>query len=328
MTADKELFDADMINKLVEEASSIVAELAKNESDALAKSDDDKGSEGSPEGSSADDAGGPPADAGSAPADAAGSSPAPDAPPADPAAGSAAPAPADAGAGDQGAGVLDPAALQAAYAAMPPDELQMHMQAIQGAAQAAGILPGGPGAGAGPVAGGPPPAPPVDPAGASASAVPGGPPPGIPPQGSPPPFGKGEMGAGERVAVAKGNEKANGGSEAEAFKTKEGEAFGKSEQDLLTKKVAELEEEKALFEKALNLMAAPAQRAITGRDMAFLGKSEEKKPKALPATRAEALTKLKTIISEKPLTKAERDLVVSYNLGNVEIEKLESIFTK
>lgn len=318
--------DPDALQRLIDEASQIFEATTKSE---LKKSDDDKkGSEGSPEGeppgeetpgegsegappAPADDAGGAaPADA--PPVDAAGS---------DPAAGAVAAADPAAG---QVAQPLDPQALAEGYAQMPPDELMAHLQAALQAAQQSGLMGGGAGGPPPPDAGmaPPPPAPPPAPAGAaSASASPMGP---------PPPFGKGEMGSGNRVPASKGNEKANGGTEADAAVVKEGESFGKSEKYAeLEKKLAEMAERNAILEKSVEVLLVPAQKAITGLDMAYLKKSIEdtSATQALPASRAEAMDRLREI-ARGDLTKSERDLINKFVFGEVAIEKLEGLFNK
>jgi hypothetical protein len=238
------------------------------------------------EGESAPPAG-PPAD--SAPAPEAPSAPAasPEAPPASPE------APMDPAA--QGAqGPMDPAALQAEYAQLPPDQLDMHIQAAMAAKEA---LAGAASAGAPPMASPmAPPAPAASPA----------------PAGAPPMMGKNEIKTG----------KENGG-------------MVKSEVDVLRAELADLKksltdknEDVELLTKAVKMVIEkPSRKAVTSvSQLQYLGKSEAPVTTQKTFTKAEAEAKLTAVLPS--LTKSERDLVVQYSLGRVQIGALESILDK
>lgn len=290
-------------NELKNVLAQVEAELAtvlKSERDNLSKLSkaapgEDEGSAGGGEDESA---GGPPAAEGSASAGA---------PPADAAGGPAAPADASAGAppadgaqpgmegqGDPAmdTGPVDPAALQAEYEKLAPEELQAHLMAAKAAleskmAQAgAGAAGGPPGAPpmAPPGAGGPPGAPPAGPA----MAGPGGPP--------PPPMGKGEMPSHDT----------NGDV---------GKKLGKMESSL-----KEAGEQIQLLTKALELtLGRPARKAFTGKD--FVPPAVNKvDPKSL--SKSEITTKLKNKASDSSLAKKERELINGYYNGTVNVDSL------
>jgi hypothetical protein len=175
-------------------------------------------------------------------------------------------------------GPVDPAALQAEYAQLSPEELDMHLQAAMAAKEA---LMGAAGAGAGSPP--PPAAPPVAP-------------PMAPPAGSPPPM------------------------------------MGKSEVTDLKAQVEKLS--KALDEKSgdidllVKFVTAPKRKAITEiSQVKYLGKSEDtssNEPRNWTA--AEAKQALHNALPS--LSKAERDLVVKYNVHQVGIEALAPILEK
>jgi hypothetical protein len=221
---------------LVATVSALEAELqdivlAKAEDEAPAEGTDDSASPPAAEGPAAGPAtDGPPPDAAPAP-DA--SAPAPDAAPA-PAGDPAAEAP------------TDPAALQAEYAALPPDQLMMHIQAALAAQKS---LMGAAGAGA-----------PAD-----ASMGPAGAPPVAPPA---PMMGK----------AALNDKAANGG-----VVSKSEVAALKAEIEELKKSVSDAKEGTDVLAKwAEKVVSRPERKAVTGDN--FLGKSQTAvKPTYTPA---------------------------------------------
>lgn len=246
----------------------------------------------SPEAPEASEAAGPAAE---------GSSPAapPEAPPAGPEGASpeAPPAgdPAAAAGGDPAAGgELTPEALQAEYAQLPPEELDMHIQAALAAKEA---LQGA----AGPGAGAPPPGamPPPGPEGASA----GGPPPGAPPM-----MGK------TQLAVDK---KAQGG-QISAGKAQKSEEIAKLE--ALVK--SQQEDIENLSKVVKTVLETPVRKSVTAlSDVAPFAKTEIKtlsKKEVDEFIRANA----------PKMTKAERELWLSYVDNKVPAAKLAPMFER
>jgi len=252
-----------------------------------------------PPAESSDDSASPSADDASpssapAPAEDA-SAPAPEAPSAPPEAAPASPE-APAGVQDpaaQAQGPLDPAALQAEYSQLPPDQLDMHIQAALAAKEA---LAGAANAGAASPAAAPPMAPPA----ASPAASPA------------PMVAKGEIKTGkEQGGMVK--------SEAAALR---------EELAALKKSLTEKDEDVQLLTKAVKMVIEkPERKAVTSMaQLQYLGKSEvQAAPKAV-FTKAEAEAKLSAVLPS--LTKSERDLVVQYSLGRVKIDALSSILEK
>ena len=271
------------------------AMLAKAEGSPPAESSDDSAS---PPVSDDSAPASPPADDGSAPA-----SPAPEAPGAAPEAPpeAAGAAPMDPAAQAPGAAPMDPAALQAEYAQLAPEELDMHIQAAMAAKEA---LAGAASAGA----------PPMAPPGASPAPAPAA----SPAPAGPPMMGKGELTAGKVIPTGK----ENGGiakSETDSLKAELAE---------LKKSIADKNEDVELLTKAVKMVIEkPQRKAITSvGQLQYLGKSEAPAAPQKTYTKAEADAKLSAILPS--LSKSERNLVVQYSLGRVEIGALESILDK
>lgn len=270
----------------------IEADLSKAESEAVAvlKKADEGASEPEPkEPAAAEDS----------------SSPASDAPPS--AGGADAPAgPPDAGAAPAGAPPagdpgqeqgLTPEALQAEYAQLPPEELDMHIQAAMAAKEAMA-------AAAGPAAGGMPPAgaPPAGPAGAPPAAG------GMPPEASEPPMppmGKADL---------KINKEANGGKIT-------GGGVKKSEDDSVQKLTALVKSQQEDIEnltKAIrSVLEAPVRKSVSAlSEVGGLKKSEDAQPK----TRKDVDEFIKA--NAEKMTKSERDLWLDFVANKVPAAKL------
>ncbi len=278
----------------------IESDLAKAEKEAVASlKKADEGSEPEPEpkeDSSSPAAGGPPdagGDAGGPPPgpDASAGGPPPDAgaPPAgDPA---AAGAPADPAA-DAG---LTPEALQAEYAQLPPEELDMHIQAALGAKEAMA-------AAAGPAAGGPPGAPPAGPAAGPAGAPPAGPPMGDPAAAGgppmPPPMGK---------AALSINKEATGGKITKSDDIAKLTALVKSQQ----------EDIENLTKSIRMVLEAPVRKSVAS--LSEVGNLKKTEPVA-PASRKDVDEFIKT--NAHKMTKSERDLWLDFVANKVPAQKL------
>jgi hypothetical protein len=291
-----------------EEIAAIVAELdadlKKGEAEAVAQLKKDEGEGKPPE---KEDASSPADESASSTPDsapAAGGPPAgPDAsaggPPAGPDA-SAAPAPGGDPAAAQGPG-LTPEALMAEYQQLPPEELDMHIQAALSAKEAlaaaagpaAGGMPGMPPAG--PPAGAPPApaaAPPMAPPGPDASA--GGPP-------MPPPMGKEEM---------KINSENTGG------KISAGKSISKSE-SLAALLKSQSEDIEILTKTVTRLLEAPVRKSVTS--IADIGVPFQK-----TEVKAATRTEVDNFIRENAhkMTKSERDLWLDFVDNKVKADKL------
>lgn len=303
--------------------------LIKADGDAPPKKD------GPPEAS--DDSATPPGDSGSPSPDAGSAPMPPPSPSASPdAAASAAPdASAAPGAAAPGAAPgqdpaaagpapLTPEALQAEYAQLAPEELDMHIKAALSAKEAlAAAAAPAPGAGAMPgasPAGAPPMAPPPGPDASASPAGPAGA--GLPP---PPPMamkgeGSGATGTGGTPST---HAKATGGK---MSKSEEDTAALRAELADLKKSMTSKDEDIEILTKSVRMvLERPVQKAITG--ISYLGKTEMLPPVAQKAfTPSEAKAKLAELIPV--LSKSERELVVRFSTGQAKASDLAPIFEK
>lgn len=240
-----------------------------------------------------EDSGAPASDA------SAGGPPAPDAsaggpPPGPDASAGGAPAPGGDPAMDAGPG-LTPEALQAEYAQLPPEELDMHIQAALAAKEALS-------AAAGPAAGAPgmaPPAPAAPMAPPDASA------------GGPPMMGKEEL----RINKEANGGKISMGKSEDTELRKEFESLKKAHEELLKNAKEDTEN----LTKAVKLvLEAPVRKSISGISEvpADLKKSEEVKP----MTRKEVDGFIKE--NAHKMTKSERDLWLAFVDNKVPASKL------
>lgn len=286
------------LQDLLKDVESQIAAMAKSES-ALVKA---APGEESDEGSSSDEKSGPPSD--SAPADdsasdAAASAPADAAPPTDapaPDAASAAP-PADgsdpAAAGDPAADQsADPAALEAEYAKLPPEDLKAHYLACKSALFAIMGAAAGPDAGAAPAPG----------ADASMAAPP------APPAASPSP------------AMAPPAPPAASPSAPPTLKS---EAEIKIE--TLTEKLQKSEQSLESLAKIVETIATrPTRKAITSTV------GLEKTEKSVDISKL-SKSDAKTILRNKVrngLSKSDQELVLSFDAGTIGMEQVAHLLTK
>lgn len=292
----------------------------------LAKADDGSEKKDAPPSESTDDSASPPADDGSA---APSSPPAPPTAPASavPPAGSpagspppgapASPAPAGDPAAAGAEASLTPEALQAEYAQLSPEELDMHLQAAMAAkeALAASAAPAG-------MPGGAPPAPAASPA-----------------AGAPPPAMKSEAGATGTGGTPSTHAKANGGQEKEVKKSEPDYQALLTQVATLQKslddaKAATAAAEKSYAEDVQNLTKAvtlvlerPERKAITGvSQIEYIKKSEAPAEVKKTFTPAEAKAKLTELIPV--LSKSERDLLVRVTTGMAKFEELQPVLDK
>lgn len=293
------------LTAILNELESDLGDLLGSAAGKLAKSrEEDEGSAAgsAPAAASASAEGGE----GSAPAPEASASAAPPAPEASAPApeASAAPAPDAAAAPEADAGMeqgpVDPAALEAEYAKLPPEELKAHYLAAKAALFA---VMGGASAGA--PAGAPPDASasaaPVPP-GASAAPAPSAVPP-PPPAPSAPAAGPSATPVDPTLGKAAMPSNPNG-------------SLGKSEVDDLKAQVATMA-------KALSLLAgSPMRKAIT--DLSYVPKAGEEKP-AVKLTKGEVLGKLKEVTRNPSLQKSDRDLINRYCEGGVDVSAIEHL---
>ena len=305
--ADKIEFPVDEaeLTALVDELAAKFADIAKSEGKALAKSEVAKAEEGSPAESSPAGEEAPSGDAPPSPsASASPAGPSPDAPPADPAA--AAP--------DAPPTVEE---LVPMYMQLPPEALQMHLQAAEMAAQQMGIGAAGPSPEAGP-----PPGPPGAPPGA-----PPGPPPG--PSASPmPPAGPSASPSAPPM----------GPSASPAGPSPDEMAF-KSELLDLRNQLKKAQEEAKDQKKALETMAkiseqivnAPMAKSVTGityHKYVAPTKAEPLKKSLTEMNRAEIKNRLGEVARDPKLAKSDRELINRYVVTNDEktLAQLEKFF--
>lgn len=298
-------FEKEWLDSALNQCAAELTDMLKSEQAALAKSATDDAPAEESEGSEGP-ASPPPSDEGEASASPEASAPeageasAPDdaSPPAE---ASAPPAEASAAPGEEQA--IEPAptpeALQAEYAKLDPESLKMHylaakaaLAAIMGADASAGAPPE---ASASPAA--PPAAPPAPPAAA--------------------PMAMGEMKAGKQVNLTDGN-----GGEVEAGK------LGKSEKDAeIALLKAQLDEQNKALLQLAEVVATPIRKSIKGlSDLKFIERSEEVKPsKAATLSKKEVQAVLKEKVRAGKLSKADKELVMQYSVGAVDIAKIEHL---
>lgn len=286
---------------LIAETRAQLGDLLKSEGKQIAAPEaiggQMKKEEGSPppEESSASESGSAPAPSAPASDAAAGGPPAPDA------SASAAPAP-DAG-GSAGGAPADMPTLVAAYSQLSPEELQMHVQALQQVMSASQAQAG---AGAPPPGGMPPGAP------AGAPPAPAGPPAGMPPAGP------------DAVAPMPG-EGSKPIDPAMAMKSE-------SDKELLQKltkaegSVKSLESSVEKIAKAMELMLAkPQRKAVTGKDLAKSAKEVEKVD-VTKLNKSQLTAKLSELARKPELKKSERNLINSFYSGKIKVEALAPLF--
>jgi len=233
------------------------------------------------------------------------SSPAPDASASAPASPDASPAPApdaSASAGPAPAPSADPAApgaeggeeapetvetLTAKYDGLEESELKMHYLAAK-AALMKKMQSAAPAPGASPSA-----APPMAPS-PSASPAP-----------APAPAMKAEIAAAP----------ANGG---QMLKSEQAEVA------LAKAQVEQLSQQFQVLARAVELLAQPQRKAITGINQGFLAKTEESTNK--PAmTKDQVLAKLKNRVSDPSLSKSDRNLINKYSVGSIDVSQIEHL---
>jgi hypothetical protein len=263
-----------------------------------------------------DDSASPPASDSASPASDAppGADASASAPPGD-MAGASAPAPqADPAAPQQGDQPLTPEALQAEYAQLPPEELDMHIQAAIAAKEALAASAGAGAAGGAPAGGMPP------------GASPGGPPPaaaGASPSPSPdqqmmPPAMKKEMSS---------HKQANGGmvkSEVD-FKAELAAIKNAQAAEIAALQKSYKEDVENLTKAITMVVERPERKAVTG--ISYLKKTESASSAPTKAfSPAEAKAKLNELIPS--LSKSERGLILDFYSGKVKVDALASIFDK
>lgn len=288
---EKEKLDA-----LLAEVTGELNQILKSEQTALAKAADDDApaeeSSGSTEGAPADDLA---PDASASPEASAPMAPpapeasAPEASPAEASPEASPEASADAGA---------PPSLEeltAAYAQLPPEQLDLHLQAAQAAAQQLGL--GGPEASAPAAPAAAPPAPE-----ASAPAAP-----------MPPPGPEMGMGKGEKPAAVAAP-KANGGQ------------IRKSEKDLVIEALqAQLADQGKALTQLVDALNVPFRKSVKGiSEIAYEGKNPGSR-KVTDLSKAEVTKLLREKARDASLSKSDRALIVAYTTGSVSVEKLEHL---
>lgn len=188
-------------------------------------------------------------------------------------------------------------ALAAEYAKLPPEELEMHLMALQAAMQQLGG--GAEGSPAGSPAGSPPPGAEASPAmkkemSASAGSA----------SASPAPAKKGEKSA-EKSSYTKKEKSAKEESSKEESSKEESSPMSKSEIDALNAKI-----DVAL--KAVEFLTRPMRKAVT----------EAAETPAKTYTRAEVTEKLKAVTANPSLAKSERALINGFYDGRVSLDKI------
>lgn len=315
------------LKSILAEVETEIESLLKSEGDALKKAKDDGapdegGSESGPAEEAPAEASAPdaaPAE-GSAPPEVSGS-PEAGSPPPEASASPEMSAPAGDPAADQ---ALDPAALQAEYSTLSPEELKAHYMACKAALFAVmGAGGGGSPEGSAPVGAPPPGAPP---AGPEMSASPAGPPPGAPPAGPemspPPPAFKAEVPSTMTKVPANGALKPQAAAVPDAIK--------KSEQDSkiesLTAKLDDQNAQIDLMAKALDLaLGTPVRKAVTG--VAFLPKTESA-PETKELNKSEIKEKITSLVRGGKLKKNDAEKLVSYSLGNLGFDQIKHLLEK
>lgn len=307
--ADTEVtFDSKKLDEMLAEVGKELIGMAKAEAaQALAKSAKDDAPAEESEGSSApakpeheetpdeSASAGPPPDAASPPPaaappgpDASASPDASAAPPADPAAGGAP--------GAEAPPSMEQ--LQQAYAELAqrdPEQLKMHFLACKAAL--AQVM----GAGAG--------APPAAPE-ASAPASP-------PPAASPsPPPGPAPMAMAEASAHKVSASPGNGGK------------MGKTEQQEIEELKEKLQKQEESLNGLVNILSQPMRKSVKGvSDVPYIARTEAPAPPPASAklSQKEIQAKLREKIASGKLTKNDKELVMSYNVGTVKVDKIEHL---
>lgn len=214
-------------------------------------------------------------------------------------------------------GPVDPAALEAEYAKLPPEELKAHYLAAKAALFS---VMGGQDQGA------PPPE--------AAPSAPAAPPASPAPAPSAPPMAMSEMGQ----ECGKDLQAGNGGEGAPAPKPEAGKAVGKAEASAsspsasspsasVTKSetVEDLKAQLEVMAKIVNIVVGkPLGKAITGLNyVPKAGAAVETEPKKL--SKAEITTKLAEITRKADLKKSDRNLIDGYYDGEVKLEAIEHL---
>ena len=286
------------LNALISEFSTefdalVKSEVAKGESLAKAEGDSD-GDEGPPK----KEASSPPVSDASADA----SPPAGSPPPADASASTPPEAPPDAAAASPeapGATAADPMeALKQAYKQLSPEELQQHVLALSEVmkAQQASAAP----------------APVPDAMGAGA---PAGMPPPPPAAGAPAPAAPAMAGEGSKPVDPMSTMALKSELEKEI-------KLIKAERDAANSKAATLEESvMALTDTLTKAISQPTRKALTGKDIDGLLKSEQKPVTFDHLSRTEITRKL-TAVAKTELKKSDRELINNFYKGTVKVDAL------
>lgn len=270
--------------------------LVKDDDGGSDKKDSDKGSDSDAGGSDGGSDGPPPGDSAPASPPPGGDASAGGAPP-PPSADPAASAPSSAASPAAGGDPLQ--ALTAAYAQLPPEEIELHLQALTAVLQARPGMGGAPGAGA------PPPADPMASA-ASASAAP-----------PPPPGGPGAV-----APLAGENSKPLDPAATMALKSAQEElSLVKKERDAAMAKVDGLEKSVAeLTDTMSKAFSTPVRKSVTGKDL--LVKSENTTVDVESLSKSEVTKKLLAKAYDPKLEKKDRDLINNYYKGSVKVDAI------
>lgn len=125
------------------------------------------------------------------------------------------------------------------------------------------------------------------------------------------------MGAGAKVVPSPGNG---------------GKMMGKSEQEQKVDKdaLADIDTLKKTIDgltKVVEMMVvAPQRKSIKGiSELAFLGKTESVTAEAKPLTKSEVKDKLAEKAKSPSLSKSDKDLIRSFYVGNVGVDKVEHL---
>jgi hypothetical protein len=303
-------FEKEWLDAALNQCAVELTDMLKSEQAALAKSvtddapaEESEGSEGPasppPSDASAGSDGPPPAEASAPPPGGEVSAPDDGTPPASPEQSAAAAAPE--GTPEHEAGEIEPAptmeALQAEYMKLDPEALKMHYLAAKGALAAAMGA-----AGAGPEASAPA-APPAPPAAAA-------PPPGAAP------MAMGEM-KGKQIDLSDGN-----GGEVEKGK------MSKSEKDVEIEGLKkQLEEQNKALLQLAEVVATPIRKSVKGlSDLKFIERTDETPPsKTATLSKKEVQAALSEKVRSGKLSKADKELVLKYSVGGVDLTKIEHL---
>jgi hypothetical protein len=209
-----------------------------------------------------------------------------------------------------GQGGANPEELEAAYAALPLHELQMHYLAVKAALVAAMGSDGGADAGA-------PPAPGAD----------AGPPPAGPDAGSAPPPAAPDLNAGPQAPTMKTEKGAEMPSDKKANGENPLDAVTKSEKDLaieaLTKTVND--QGKALdtlLGAVKKIVETPVRKSIVSTaDLPRTGQTED----LASLAKSEVLARLKKVATNPTLTKSDRERINHYALGHITVDGVKDL---